>query len=198
MKILKRILLGTVTIILGLLLIFNIYNFINIKILKNDFTSINGYVILEVVSGSMEPTIKVGDLIVINTKDQHYQENDIVTFYDTNGAFVTHRIVSIQDDKMITKGDNNNTSDEATPISNIVGKYVFKIGFIGSLITALKNPVVSIMIFILGILICYWITYNEENEIIKEEDKEAYLAFLEAKEAEVKKKEKANTQKKKR
>ena len=154
MKILKRILLGTVTIILGLLLIFNIYNFINIKILKNDFTSINGYVILEVVSGSMEPTIKVGDLIVINTKDQHYQENDIVTFYDTNGAFVTHRIVSIQDDKMITKGDNNNTSDEATPISNIVGKYVFKIGFIGSLITALKNPVVSIMIFILGILIC--------------------------------------------
>ncbi len=181
MKIVKRILFTIITIFLVLVFSFNVYNIINIKILKNDLTSIFGYAVLEVVSGSMEPTIQIGDLIIIDTNEKNYQENDIVTFYDTNDSFVTHRILSIEDDQMVTKGDNNNTEDEKTPIQNIVGKYLFRIPGLGTFLLALKNPIVSIMIFVIGILICYFISMkkDEEEEFIEEND--AYQTYLEKK-----------------
>ena len=193
MKIVKRTLFTIITIFLVLVFSFNVYNIINIKILKNDLTSIFGYAVLEVVSGSMEPTIQIGDLIIIDTNEKNYQENDIVTFYDTNDSFVTHRILSIEDDQMITKGDNNNTEDEKTPIQNIVGKYLFRIQGLGTFLLALKNPIVSIMIFVIGILICYFISMkkDEEEEFIEEND--AYQTYLEKK---LKKEEKEKKKKK--
>ncbi len=181
MKLLKKIILGILVFFLSLIFIFNIYNLINLKILKKDLTSIGGYAVLEVVSGSMEPTIHVGDLIVIKTKDYKYKEQDIVTFYDTNGSFVTHRIMSLEKDQMITKGDHNNTEDEPSKTKSIVGKYVFKIGGLGNFLKALKNPLVSLMILIIGILICYLITMEKEQEE-KLEKEEEYQEFLESKE----------------
>ena len=156
MKKVQKVLIYLVGICLSLILIYNIYNMINLKILKKDLTTINGYGILDVISGSMEPTIKVGDLIVINTKDKNINVGDVVTFYDVDMAFVTHRVVSINDDMMITKGDANDSLDDPIPLNNIVGKYVFKINGLGSFLTSLKNPLVSIIILIIGILICIY------------------------------------------
>ena len=181
MKTVKKILITIVTIILILVLVFNIYNFVQIKILKKDLATINGYAILEVVTGSMEPTIKTGDLIVINTKDKNIKEKDIITFYDVNDAFVTHRLIKIDGDMMITKGDNNNTEDEALPIKNIVGKYVFKISGLGILIASLQKPFVSIMIFIIGILVCFLVSTDKNGNPILEEDKKEFQEFLELK-----------------
>ena len=164
---LKRIIKVIVGIVLFVLITFNIYNFINIKVLKNDYTTINGYAMLEVISGSMEPTIKIGDLIIINTKDKDYKENDIVTFRDTNGSFVTHRIVEIKDNNMmVTKGDNNNAKDEATNMNNIIGKYVKKIAFLGMLLSSFKNPVFLIIILLIGTLYCYIISTDENGRLI--------------------------------
>ena len=132
MKKVQKVLIYLVGICLSLILIYNIYNMINLKILKKDLTTINGYGILDVISGSMEPTIKVGDLIVINTKDKNINVGDVVTFYDVDMAFVTHRVVSINDDIMITKGDANDSLDDPIPLNNIVGKYVFKINGLGA------------------------------------------------------------------
>ena len=132
MKTFKRVLVGIISTLLGLILIFNIYNVICLKILHKDLATINGYGILEVVSGSMEPTINIGDLIVINTKAKDFEKNDIITFYDVNGSFVTHRLVKIKDDKMITKGDNNNVEDEGeVTISDVVGIVEYIVPVIG-------------------------------------------------------------------
>ena len=169
MKTFKRVLVGIISTLLGLILIFNIYNVICLKILHKDLATINGYGILEVVSGSMEPTI--------NTKAKDFEKNDIITFYDVNGSFVTHRLVKIKDDKMITKGDNNNTEDEELPTKNIVGKYVFKISWLGNVIASLKNPIVSILILVIGVLICYLISVkdNEIKEAIDEDELQEYV-----------------------
>ena len=177
MKTFKRVLVGIISTLLGLILIFNIYNVICLKILHKDLATINGYGILEVVSGSMEPTINIGDLIVINTKAKDFEKNDIITFYDVNGSFVTHRLVKITDDKMITKGDHNNTEDEELPTKNIVGKYVFKISWLGNVIASLKNPTVSILILVIGVLICYLISVkdNEIKEAIDEDELQEYI-----------------------
>ena len=112
MKVVKNVLVAIITIVLILLVSFGIYNFVCIKILKQEYAAIKGYTILEVVSGSMEPTINIGDLIVINVNDNNYKQGDIVTFRDIEGSFVTHRIINIDDEVMTTKGDNNDTIDD--------------------------------------------------------------------------------------
>lgn len=187
MKIVKKIIIGLITIILSLILIYNIYNFVNLKILKKDLSTLNGYAVLEVISGSMEPTLNIGDYIVINTKIKDVKENDIITFKDINGAFVTHRLVSINDNTIITKGDNNNTVDEEMPASSLIGKYLFKINGLGKLMASLKNPLVSIMIFIIGILICFLISTDKEGNAILDSEEKEFLEYLEEKEGKDKK-----------
>ncbi len=193
MKIVKKVLLIIITILLILLVAFNAYNFFSLKVLKHKLTTVGGYSLLEVVSGSMEPTIHVGDMIIINTKASNYQENDIVTFLDVNGSFVTHRIVSINNEEMITKGDFNNTEDEPTKIDKIVGKYVSRIPGAGKLLSSFKNPFTLVMILIIGLLFCYLISTDKNgNPIFTEEEKEFFEYQKE------KNKPKANKKKKKK
>lgn len=179
MKIFKRIIFTIFSILISIILLFNIYNFICINIMNRDITTVFGYGMLEVVSGSMEPTIHKGDIIVINTKYKDYKKGDIITFYDEEGSFVTHRIVSIVQSQVITQGDNNNTEDDAIFMDDIVGKYKFKINGGGIFLAVLKSPLTMIMILVIGVLVCiFFSTDKEGNPILDEEEKE-YLEFQE-------------------
>lgn len=71
------------------------------------------YVIL---SSSMEPAIRTGSLIFVNTRDKKAEEGDIVTFLlgeSGKEVVVTHRIHCVTDQGYITKGDHNDTVDPA-------------------------------------------------------------------------------------
>lgn len=164
MKQLKKIIRVIIATIIILVVAMNVYNFINIKILNKDLSTIFGYQTLEVVSGSMEPTIHVGELIVIDTNEKNYKEKDIVTFYDINGAFVTHRIESINQNQIITKGDNNDSKDDPINRDKIVGKYIFKIPYLGEILSCIGQPLMLIFILIIGILYSYLISLEEQRE----------------------------------
>ena len=124
MKIFKKVITIIIAVILTLILSFNIFNFVSINILGNELPTINGYAYLEVVSGSMEPNIRIGDIVIIDTKVNDYKVKDIVTFKDINGSFVTHRIMEIKDEEIITQGDANNTIDDSITKEQLVGRYV--------------------------------------------------------------------------
>ena len=181
MKRIKKIVFVILSILLGLVLAFNIYNFISIKVMHKDLASINGYAMLEVVSGSMEPTIYKGDIIIINTKDKDYKENDIITFRGKEGEFVTHRIIEIDDKTMITKGDNNNSEDDPIKTSSIVGKYVTKINGGGRILSSFKNPFTMVMIFIIGLLGCVLLSTDSDGKPILEQDEKEFQEFLKSK-----------------
>ena len=166
MKIVKNIIKIVVITLLTLIFLYNIYNYINTKILKNSITEIGGYAILEVVSGSMEPTIKIGDIIIIDTKNKDYKKDDIVTFTDVNNAFVTHRIIEINNNKMITKGDANDSNDDATETSKIIGRYVYKLTGLGAIIASFRSPITLTIILIMGIIICYLMSTDIEGNPI--------------------------------
>lgn len=168
MKHFKKIIKVIITSLFILILAYNLYNFISLKILKKDLATIGGYGVLEVVSNSMKPTISKGDLIVINTKGYKYQEKDIITFYDEENNFVTHRVAIIEDDEIITKGDNNDSLDRGINKNNIVGKYVFKIAYLGTIFRIFRNPIVLIIIFVIGVLVCIFITDKEEFQEFQE------------------------------
>ena len=95
-----------------------------------------GRSILRVVTGSMEPTLRVGDFIIIKKTDPDMLENgDIISFYseqsDIYGMLVTHRIVGRADDgRFITRGDANPVDDSITVNPDkIVGKFTRKARF---------------------------------------------------------------------
>lgn len=100
---------------------------------KSDHVNLFGYKPYIVISGSMDPIIKIGDMLIVKKlPDDQLAVDDIVTFADEGGVVVTHRIVDIliKDGQRYfqTKGDVNNTNDVGlTPGADIIGKYCFKI-----------------------------------------------------------------------
>lgn len=183
----KKIIFRVLTGILAIVLVCNIYNFVSIKVFHKELATINGYSVLEVVSGSMEPTIYVGDMIIIDTKAKDYKVNDIITFRDKEGSFVTHRIISLDGNTMITKGDNNDSEDAPYSTDNIIGKYVTKISGAGRVLSSFKSPFTLIMIFIIGVLSCILLSTNEDGNPILDSDELEFQEFLKRKEEIMKK-----------
>ncbi len=183
MKIIKKIGIAIATLLLILLLAFNVYNFFCIQILGKDLATINGYGVLEVISGSMEPTIHIGDMILVDTKADDYKPDDIITFYDVEGVFVTHRIVSIYDGMMITKGDNNNTEDAPLSVDRIIGKCVMQLSGLGKLTAALKSPFTMVMVLLIGIMICFLVSTDKNGNPVLTEEEIEFQKFREEKRA---------------
>ena len=100
-----RILLS---IIISIILSLAIYYGVNANGLT---TKLYGYTTLIVSSGSMQPELMVGDVIIIKECDS-YNKNDIITFNVDNQYLVTHRIIEKNENHYITKGDNNNSADD--------------------------------------------------------------------------------------
>lgn len=76
------------------------------------------YNFMVISSGSMEPSIPMGDLVLVDTKISEIRKNDVITFKDPQGGrfFFTHRIENIFEDNngeyfIETKGDANDSID---------------------------------------------------------------------------------------
>ena len=97
------------------------------------------YPLAVVTSGSMWPTFKTGDLILVKgIEGEVLGINDIAVYEHENG-FAIHRVVEKNENTFVTKGDAN--TDEDTPVSytQLVGKAIeiggrpLKIPFVGSI-----------------------------------------------------------------
>ena len=122
-----------------------------------------------VQTGSMAPTIKVGDLIFVK-EQENYKVDDIVTFQGGRGeseTTITHRIIGVDEDGVFTtKGDFNTATDiDKVPEENIVGKYVFRIPFLGYPVNFVRTPIGFLILIVIPAVI---ISYEEFNKIKRE------------------------------
>ena len=102
-----------------------------------------------VLTGSMEPELQIDDFVVVK-KPNEIKENDIVSYRETNGKEVIHRIIRIDEDEIITKGDANNTEDNPITKDQITGIYIGKVKYLGKIIKFINRPIIfSIIITIL-------------------------------------------------
>ena len=114
-----------------------------------------------VLTGSMEPTIMVDDLILVREQEE-YHEDDIVV-YQSGSMLVVHRIVEIQPDTVITQGDANNAPDAPIRKEMIKGKVVGCISGAGGIARLLKSPAATITM-IGGALLLSELTYRREKQ----------------------------------
>lgn len=162
LNIIVKIIVNFLVVILTIAIFFSIYNLISLKILHKDYTNIIGYSMFEVVTGSMEPTLRVGDLIVIK-KEKKYSTNDIIT-YRSDDDFITHRIVRIDKNYFYTRGDANNSEDNKIVDSQIIGKTVFIIKNGGIWRRIFLTPKVFITIIIILIMFSLCFSYIPKNK----------------------------------
>ena len=122
-------------------------------------TSTPAYV---VSSGSMIPTLNVGDIIVVKDKGsfQTLRVGDIIVFQSPagDGRVIVHRIYSISTDQygiaIYTKGDNNPAPDAwVVRESHYIGKVVFTLPYLGKVTSIIQPPLNYILIFLCIILI---------------------------------------------
>jgi signal peptidase len=156
-------------------------------ILLTTFTPIKTLFIYKVVSGSMEPAIHVGSVVISKVTDQSNINNgDIISYSELNNAdtIVTHRVIgikSIDSSKIFTtKGDANNVPDPDTiTFDRVTGKVIVTIPFLGYLLVWVKQPlgfVVTIIFPALFIIISEIFAMKrtiEENAIKKFKKKQS-------------------------
>jgi len=142
----------TLTILLYIILLFVIVLIFSSKLTGED-TNLFGYQLKSVLSGSMEPNIKTGSIIAINSDidKEKLREGDVIAFSE-DGSVITHRIVEIlKEEQYITKGDANNANDlNPVPAESIIGKYSgFTVPFVGYILSFTPSNYGIILFFII-------------------------------------------------
>lgn len=158
---------------------------------KDSVPSLGGIFPMIVLTDSMKGTFDSGSLIVCKSEEaEDIKEGDVICFYDPQGngtTTVTHRVVEIKTDEngklsFITKGDNNNTEDQAAvPAENLLGVYKFHIAGLGSLALFMQTTPGLIIFVALPVLLLvgYDIIRRRLYEKKKNADTDELIAELE-------------------
>ncbi len=142
-----------------------------------------GYRPLIVLSGSMEPQILPGDIVV--TRDvpaDTLKEGDIVSYLQ-GSAIITHRIVRIDEAAGVktfqTKGDNNNTVDDSTLSADMLqGKFLYRIPRLGHVAMFLQTPIG--MILFIAVPLVLFVLYDILRRSVFEKKEAATTSQLKA------------------
>lgn len=144
-------------------------------ILKDNLIKVFGKSFVIVTTGSMEPEIKAGELVIISNMKE-YKKQDIITYEDEEGFLITHRIANINENTFTAKGDANNITDEEILINNIKGKVIYHSEMLGFFVLYILKPLVLIYIILFIVINIYHNISAKnagfKNKSIDEKDKE--------------------------
>lgn len=157
----KNIICWVLIVCLALLIVMMLYTRI-----KGEVPSVFGYSILRVSSGSMEPELMVGDVILDKNIDdvQSIRIDDIVTYKgsgETDGLLITHKVIKAPykaDDGtyyLQTKGIANEIPDNEISVDRVVSVMVCKIPQLDALYNLFLSPC-GLVIFIALIILIFF------------------------------------------
>lgn len=139
-----------------------------VQVLNQGYVNLGGYSLFRVVTGSMEPTIPVGSLLVCQQTDiGSIAEGDVVCFQSVDtgrfGKVITHRVADVIEQNgetaLVTKGDANPVTDGTVVTArNLLGRVVWYShkGNLGAVILGILGSKMGFLICILlpAMIIC--------------------------------------------
>lgn len=171
-KIMEIILNILIFIVVTILIFAGTYLF-QTQIEHKDYANIFGYTFFQISTGSMSPTIEVEDIVFVRITTE-IKENDIIVFKEDNNL-ITHRVVKIDGNKIVTKGDANNSNDKEISKEQVVGKVIKIFGQIAIWEKVFFTPQVFISVTATIVLFGFAFSYNgksnnENKKLEKEEE----------------------------
>lgn len=173
-----------------IVLCINFIIIIQSKLNKDKIPSIFGYKPFIVLSGSMQPNVKIGDLVFVKkTNIDKLKVDDVIAFKSDDKTVTTHRIIKIDTETknekcFVTKGDSNNVKDEGLVCkNNLEGKMVKRIPKLGKFINFIQQPLGFVVMMMTIFIICLFIYLYEDKKINKKygkmskEDLKAFEEF---------------------
>ena len=161
LKIIKNIIINLIIFILGIIAIIAIWTSIQLNVQNKEYINLFGYSMFSTATGSMSPTMEIGDIVIVKIGEQA-KEKDIIT-YKKDNAFITHRIIKIEGESIIAQGDNNNTQDESITKDAIIGKVVHIINNVEVWKKVFSDASVIIPIILTVILFVILVSYKEKT-----------------------------------
>jgi len=147
-----RALSTTVTILISLVAVLTVAIAIGSRTSADGQRVVFGQPVMTIISGSMTPTIAVGDIVVdapvTAAQASHFHVGQIISF---------------------TKGDANNSADSTPrPASDVIGLYRFPIPRGGYVLVAMHTPRVIVMLLASALLwivagLLFWVATRMEN-----------------------------------
>ena len=111
------------------------------------------YNIYLVRSESMTPAINMGDMVITGPLNGPFngevKPSSIIT-YQRGEELVTHRVISIEGDTLVTKGDAVEDPDvQPVYLSSLTGIYLFKIPFLGYVSNYIRTKVGWLLVIVI-------------------------------------------------
>lgn len=184
--------IGTILcLILIPILIINLTLIVKSYVNEDEVPSLGGVFPLIVLTDSMYPQIKSGDLIICNTAEApEIAVGDVISFFDPMGSgtsVVTHRVLEVvtEDGEISfrTKGDNNNAEDQVlVPQKNLIGIYRSRVPAMGNVAMFMQTTPGLIVCVVCPVLLMvgYDMLRRKKYDKAKQQDTDALLAELEA------------------
>jgi signal peptidase len=113
-----------------------------------------GWRVDTVRSGSMDPELKVGSVVITRpVQAEEISVGDVITFRSpTSGEITSHRVSAIEDGPSFrTEAVSTEDADPfVTPAQGVVGRICFELPFAGYVVQRLVTPVGILLLFIFG------------------------------------------------
>jgi len=179
-------------VILVPILIINCTLLIKSFVNKDEVPDFGGTLPLIVLTDSMYPDIKSGDLIICKSIDpENIEEGDVISFYDPAGngtSVVTHKVIEIINENgelsFRTQGINNNTEDRLpVPAEKVIAEYTgIRIPGAGNFAIFMQTTTGLLVCVVLPIILFvgYDVIRRKMYEKRKGDDMAALMAELEA------------------
>ncbi len=137
-----------------------------------------GFQCYTVISGSMEPTYSVGDLLYVKAVDPAtIRVGDPITFIlNENLTVATHRVVRVdaENQRFYTKGDANEIEDgDPVHYKNVIGVPKFSIPKLGYVSDFVQNPPGMYITIAVGVLLIFLVFLPDIMNRKKKEEQSA-------------------------
>ena len=153
----RRILLAVAAVIIGV----RVYAWNAESLVGNRMPMPFGYGAAVVLTGSMEPTYAIDDVIIAKEME-HYEVGDVVVYQDGDMVIV-HRVVAVDEETIQTMGDANNVEDAPIAKDKVKGKVIASIPSMGGMVRFMKNPAAVVGMLAAAVFLMEF-SYRKEKE----------------------------------